>query len=588
MDLSLPGILDELRYSEAALRPYLESLDSDLQSFTGRAYRAGRGKSAPENHALEWFSLMRGQLLMGNPKCRFTSDVPGDPQARALALTHACNTLSRRLQLRKLNEQLLVDFGFKWAVALIAAEPQPGYSGANDAPLWPAAYRISPRRFRYDVAASRVEAREWSAHLLIENRKKLKSDKKWNAEVLDKIEEMDVKKFRDPDNKTPKRDEVAIWEVWVRDHELEKSPGEKEGYYGTLFWVIDNQPHGTGWVREPEPYFGPPWGPYVVGGDYVVPDDSTPMGPLTASSQQADYLNRIKRATQRGVEKYKNLVFVQNGNNIPDIVKNGADQFVFSIDAKDMNNVVTQVQIAGITDQHIVAGQDAQATLDKVSGITDLMRGQVDHRNKATADALAAQASGNRTSGTVANFRDMTTRLFWSFAWMFDRDDEISIDLGPEAAGLFVDAQGNPTTTLTGGLNPNQSPEEFFKLSLELSVGSMERDLESDTAFKLQIVDTTIQQLAALGPQTALYLDWQSILEAKAELTGVQELKKIVDVDVMRAIGAQMLQQQASGEGPKPSMGSNITYNVSKATPAQKTTVAGSSRVKHIAATADQ
>lgn len=561
VDASLPGLLDELRYAEQALTPYTESWKLDKEGFYGKGYRSGKGRVQPENHALEWISLMRGQMLMGDPRVRITSNKSGDPQVRAQALTMAINQVTRRNRMRDLNEQLLMDFAFKWAVCLVKSAPAPGFDDEESSPLWPVGYRISPLHFRYDVAATRVDARQWSGHLVITSRTKLKglADHKgkgaegWKRAEIDKLEAQDVKKFRDERHIIPNRDEVAYWEIWCPGVELPESPGRKKGYYGTIFTVVDNQAAGIGWIRDPYPAFVPPWGPYVVGGDYLVPDESAPLGPLSATSQQANHLNRIKRATIQSIENYKRLIFVRNSGQLVEQVKSGKNDFVFGHDEKNIQEAVHQVEIAGVTEQHFVAAQDARNTLDGVSGITDMMRGRIDSKNKATQEVLASQAAGNRTSGTVSKFHDLVTRIIYSWAYMIDRDDNIEVDMGPEAEGQFVDARGKPTTVLKGGHHPKQDPEEFFGYDFELQVGSMERDLNADMQFRLGVIQQTMQEMAAMGPQMSLYMDVQKYLDSKAEITGVRELRDLFDVQRMQVIGAMMLQNPQAGQSkPQP------------------------------------
>ena len=592
VDCSVPGLLDEIRYAETAQRPYLDSWKEAVESFYGRGYRGGKGKTAPENHALEWFSMMRGQLLMGDPRVRWTANGGPDAQARAQALTFACNHVCRRTRMRDLNEQLLMDYGFKWAVALVKRAPAPGFGDEENSPLWPVAYRIAPKHFRYDPAATRVDARAWSGHLVITSRKKLmatsgKWEANWNHEALLKLEDQDVTKFRDEANKIPNRDEVAYWEIWVPDSEMDDSPGRKEGFYGTIYTVVDNQPKGLGWIRDPYPAFVPPWGPYIVGGDLLVPDESAPLGPLTATAQQARHLNRIKNATNRAVENYKQLIVVRNGNNLADMVKDGPDQWVFSIDDKDIQGAIANVQIGGATEQHFAAATDARNTLDMVSGITDMMRGNIDSRNKATQEVLAAQSSANRTSGTVSKFHDMITRIIYTYGYMIDRDDNIEVDLGPDAAGMFLDAKGQPSTTLVGGHHKSQDPEEFFSYDLELAIGSMERDLQADQQMRLGVIQQTISEVASLPPNITLGMDMQAYLDAKAEITGVREIKTIFDVHLLKQLAAMMLQQGQAPDAkpqqtpqPKFQGGGQQIASTGRPTPATAPKTAGSSALK--------
>jgi hypothetical protein len=583
IDVTVSGWLEELRQSGASLREYTHTVKDDKHMLVGPAYRQGWGRRSPENHALEWFSYMRSRCLMGNPRVRWVSDSPDqDTQTRSSALTHACNAWTQRTNMRNLNEELLMDYGFKWSVCLVTSEPAPGWTGTNNAPYWPAAYRLPTEWFRFDMAARRAEARRWSAHLNIGSRTQLlelADDPKsgWDKEVLEGIVRQNVRKFRDDRTVIPERDEIPYWEIWAPDVELPESKGRDKGYNGTIYTLVDEQSATLGFPRKPRPYFGPPTGPYVFGGDYVVPDESLPMGPLTATKYQAEYVNKIARATIRAVEKYKNIVLVRNGSNLPDIIKDGTDQYVFSIDDPDVRSSVTQVQVAGATEQHFAAKMDAQATLDRNSGITDLMRGQVDHRNKATADALAAQASESRTSYTEAKFHAFIARIIWTVGYFIDRDEDIEIEI-PESAGMMDPKTGRPATKVKGGLAKGQSAEEFFGHQLSLEIGSMERDLAQDVQLRQGILDMTIQQIAALGPQTALYIDWQKYLDTKAELTGVHELKDIVNVPMMQMLAMQMLQQQAQqgqqgqpGGAPQrsPQPDYSRTVNMKNASPPQ-------------------
>src|SRR6185295_1356523 len=463
----------------------------------------------------------------------------------------------------------------------------------ENSPLWPVAYRIAPTHFRYDPAATRVDARAWSGHLVITSRSKLmatsgKGADNWNHEALRKLEKQNVQKFRDEKNKIPERDEIAYWEIWVPDSEL---GDRKKGYHGAIYTVADNQGDGIGWLREPYAAFVPPWGPYIVGGDYVVPDESAPMGPLTATSQQANHLNRIKKATNRAVENYKQLIIVRNGNNLPDIIKDGPDQWVFSIDDKDVAGAIANVQIGGATEQHFAAATDARATLDMVSGITDMMRGKIDSRNKATQEVLATQASSTRTSGTVSKFHDLITRIVYTYGYMIDSDDNIEVDLGPEADGMFLDAKGEPTTKLKGGKHKTQDPEEFFNYDLELQIGSMERDLEADAQMRLGVIQQTIAEIASLPPNITLCMDVQNYLDAKAEITGVREIKDIFDVQLMKALAAMLMQQPQAPtaspqQTPQPkyvSPAGRTSNNASKELSSAKPPTAGSSSLKQAA-----
>lgn len=565
LDTSVSGWLDELRYARENNRKYMHGYRDDLKNFVGTGYKEAFGRSQPENHTLEWFSLMRAQCLMGNPRFRFSTDVPGDPQLRAQAYSYAVTNWARQTRMRNLNERLLMDWGFRRAVCLVTSEPRPGYAEEEDPPYWPAAYSIDPMRFRADPAATNPETWQWSAHLNIVSRRQLldlASDSKsgWNERAINMLAEMNVKKFRDDTTQIPERDEVAYWEIWAPSVELNESKGPRKGFHGTLFTVVDEQALDVGWLRNPRPYFGPRAGPYVVSGDYIVPGDAMPLSHVVATKSQTDHVNRIKRATIRAIEAYKKLILIRNGSNLESKIKDGKDLFVYSYDDADIKSNVVQMEIAGATEQHFAAAQDAHGTLDRVSGMTDEMRGESQVGVKATQAAIAAQAGNTRTSFDVAKFRDFITEIGRRVGYYFARDHDVEMELPPEIASLVPHPKtGMPLSAakLRGGQAKGESLDEYETLRLAVVAGSTERDVATDVQLKDQVMSMTVQEVAALGPQTAPFIDWQTILDARADYYEMPELKHIVNIEAMGAIGAAMMQagQQQGGTPPQPGQG---------------------------------
>jgi hypothetical protein len=563
LDTTLSGWLDELKFSKAYVKEFLTSINEDKKNFVGLGYRDGYGRKQPENHALEWFSIMRPQLLMGNPRVRFVAPNQGETEVRARALTYCVNAWTQQTRMRDLNEQLLMDWGFKWAVCMVTSEPRVGFTSNENPPYLPAAYRIPFDRFLFDGAAMNPAGWRWVGHMNIamkdELLEKAKDEKSgWDAEAIELLQKTNVKIFRDNRAYVPDRDEICYWELWAPGIELEESPGADKGYFGTVFTVGDNQAENAGWIRKPRPYFGPPQGPYVFGGDLIVPDFPLPLSPISSCMHQAEHLNRIARSEVRGVEAYKKLVLVPDAaDSLKEQVRDGEDLHVFTYSG-DPSKVI-QLELGGVTQQHFAAKESARATLDRVSGITDLMRGEVNPRNKATADALASQASTSKSGFNRMKFADLVGQILLRVAYFFDRDEEVEIELGPQAAGQFVDMKGKPTTLVKGGLAKGQKPEEFFNMNLQLDIGSMERDLQSDNMMRMQIMDQKLQLAPALM-QASLYMDVQAYLDLEAELTGVVELKKLFDVQKMQSIAMMMLQQQGQPQQPQPQQSPQPEY----------------------------
>lgn len=561
IDTSVSGWVDELRHGKAHNEKYLHGYREDLKNFVGTGFKEGFGRAQPENHTLEITSLMRAQCLMGNPRFRYTTEIPGDAQIRALAYSYSVTNWARQTRMRNLNERLLMDWLFRRAVCVVTSEARPGYAEEEDPPFWPAAYRVAPRHFRHDPAALNPETWAWSAHLNIASRRELlglAEDKKsgWDAAAINKLHAQNVKKFREDDATIPERDEVPYWEIWCPGFELPESKGAKKGYFGTVFTVLEDQARGIGWLRKPYPYYGCRAGPYVVSGDYVVPDEAFSLSHVVATKAQADHLNRVKRSTIRAIEAYKKIILVRNGANLEQKIKDSKDLFVYTYDDPDIKSNVVQMELAGATEQHFAAAQDAHGTLDRVSGMTDEMRGETQSGVKATQSAIAAQAGAVRTTFSVAKFRDFIGEIGRRAGYYYARDHDVEMDLPSEIAALIPDPKtGLPSTgaRLRGGLAKGEKPDEYETMGFGVIAGSTERDVQADVQMKDAVITQTLGELAQLGPQTSLYVDWQAILDMRAEFYEMPELKRIADIQKMQAVGAMMMQTGAQpGQGPQP------------------------------------
>lgn len=548
LDTSVSGLLDEIRHAKGHRDKFLNTYREDLKNFVGVGYKEGFGRNNPENHALEWFGQMRGQCLMGNPRFRFTTETPGDAQLRAAAYSYATTNWSKQTRMRNLNERLLMDFGFRRAVCLVTSAPKPGFEESEDPPYWPAAYRVGPKHFLSDPAAFNPETWEWSAHLNIAMRSKLMDlaadpETGWDKKALMSLSEQNVDDMRVEGNEVPERDEVAYWEIWCPNVTLPESEGPEAGFYGTIFTLVDKQPAGLPWIRKPMPYFGSRAGPYVVAGDFVVPDESFPLAHIPAVRGQSEFLNRTVRARQRANEAYKQLVFVRGSDDLEKKVRDGKDLYVFNFNGEDPKNNIVQAQIGGATAQHFAAEEAAHGTLNRVSGLTQEVQGQPDPNVTATQASIAAQAGAGRSGFNASKFRDFLGEIGKRVGEYFARDHDIVQELPPEIMG------GVPSV-MVGGRVEGESPDEFENMNCSVEVGSTDTDLAADVAQRLAMMQQTVVEVSPagpLGPAASLYIDVQGYLDLKAELTGIHELKRLVDVPKMQALAMMQMMGPAGG-----------------------------------------
>jgi len=197
------------------------------------------------------------------------------------------------------------------------------------------------------------------------------------------------------------------------------------------------------------------------------------------------------------------------------------------------------LEVAGVTAQHLAAQEDAQATHDRASGISDAMRGNVTGDATARENLIAYDAGTIRSAWVDLKFQDLQRRIMRKVAYHFDSDDDISYDLGPEARGQFLDEQGREIRAprLVGGYRKGESRDEWQTWDYRIESGSTARPTEAGRQAKLMAVDETIQVVATMGPQTP-YIDWERYVELRAELAEVPELVEMFDTEGMAVMGA--------------------------------------------------
>jgi hypothetical protein len=282
-------------------------------------------------------------------------------------------------------------------------------------------------------------------------------------------------------------------------------------------------------------------------------------------------LNRAVRARQRANEAYKQLVFVRGSDDMEKKVKDGKDLYVYAYNGEDPRSNIVQVQIGGATPQHFAAEEAAHNTLNRVSGVTEEVQGQPQQNIKATQAAIAAQAGATRSNFNASKFRDFLGEIGKRVGEYFARDHDIEQELPPELTGGQI-------VKIRGGRDKGESPDEFENMHCSVEVGSTDNDLAADVAQRLQVMEQTVVEVSPagpLGPAASLYVDIQGYLDLKAELTGIHELKRLVDVPKMQALGMmQLMGPQGGGQAappqpqdqPKPQVSQMPTRNTHQST----------------------
>ena len=599
LDTSLENWQSELSAWEADSEKKMSARKQMVESYRGPYWESTEGQALedwdvdPENVALEWQNIVGPQLSFNNPRVKTGSrrnEVAMDDISKAAEM--GANRWVVDTNMRTLNEELQVDYGFNFFVAYVTREPAQGSSGSHKDPrLWPAAARIAPEDYIYDPVALGKTRFRYQGHVEHHDKEDLEwlaknsPEDGWNLEAIKLLQIAGSDELRRQAREDTQRDEVSICRIWVPEVFVDPKTGEvlepgaehDHKTWGSIWTVARKQQGGPeladsspgDYIKRPEPFFGPRWGPYTLAGDKVVPDEAIPLGPLVSVWAQVQALNEFTRSMLKALANYKRLIIVGGGHlpnaegsgegepvsDLAQTVKDGKNDYVYVHEGLLEANQILQFEIAGATEQHIIARNLLRELVDKVTGIYDAMRGNVTGDATATENALANNASETRLASSVQKFRDGVTQIIKTVVWYLLYDDRMLTRLGPNAAGQFEDEEGQPIddAVLVGGAVDKVEGFDFDDLELEIEPYSMERVTDATLQRRAAELDNIVA-IAPSFPQIAPWFDIKRYLELRGDALNMPQLAELVNVEELLAY-AQAEQEAEFARTEQPMLG---------------------------------
>lgn len=612
LDLSPKTLFDEIKQAERLRNSHLAAFSQQIERYHGPFYRDTeviQGDFDSENHEFTMISAHAAQVVFENPRVRASTKLVGSQREAAQAIEHGLNRWCRDEDLRKSLQKSFVDMYFNWGVLMVTQEadqdrgPVDGAGGDQVRGLsWkPKVARVSQRRFGWDPLAIELNDARYFFHQWVADkddllkRAKQKPEEGWNAKALDAIAPGEgTSDLGRPKGISLDRKELVLYEIWVPEHQLDAddpawegvSELERRGFHGTIHTIAcgyQGDKEMVDSVRAPRPYYGPSSGPYTIFGAYQVPDNPAPLGPLTAMKGQVDELNRHVRAVSVAGARRKKLTLVADSDpNIMQLVKAAPDGSVIPIAGLDSAKV-TEIELAGITDQQLTSVQVLRERLDRNSGMNDATRGNVTGSGTATENQIADAANTARMAFIKQQFNDATIALLRKVAWYLYHDDRTVFPMGREAAQAMgmqpevsVDEMGQPVAVepepwFAGGRLDPEAGYTFEDLELEIEPYSMERTSEAVQMRRMQDAIMVATQIAPLIPQTP-YVRWKKLLDLIGDTINVSDLSEMIDfnaasqfagvlLDGMRAEGqpeqGKPTQAKSAGVGAPPGGGAS-------------------------------
>lgn len=568
LDVEPQNLLDEVDACLRLQKAVCKRAEEIVEGMVGYEFRTGRttGRSSPENHAFEYVSLMLGRLVADNPAVALRS-----PMAQfgtiADALEDVANQWITRTNLQPTLEAIVAEMLIVYGVGKVGYEEDPDspVSGSNTRRMRPTFEHIPYWRFFRDYRRCAGISDRLKGHFWIRDAEDLLDDPAYDAKLVHKlVENIGLEEAGEKGDAAsgPNRHEIVGYEIWVPDAPADvDDPALKSKVHGMLYTLgvaftgqannPASQKRKSGYLRDPQPFFGPAWGPYIHFDCWPVPGGAYPLAPLMAVKEQAEEHNAQLIAITEAVLNRKTVIITGASNTgLRNTLKNARDGTVHGVKGYQQGQF-DQVEIGGPTTQQLDSEQRSRDMHDRVLGMSDAQRGQPSTGVTASAENIAA-TSANIRNDTMSGFvKRAVAELMRSICWYMCNSEFFTATLSDE----FSKKHNVGKAVFSGGEHPQSEGLSVDDLiaTLDIQPFSMER-------VDPMIVQGRLQQLVPLSIQlaqaqaTTPFADFQSIWESVAHAFNAPGMKNFINKEMLAQYmqgQSQMAQQQFQLEQQK-------------------------------------
>ena len=540
---------------------HLETLGDRIRRFHGPAYSGKTFEDFdPESHEYEYISLVLPRVFFDSPRVRVSTIRQGTMQSTALALQAGLNRWIREVKLRATLTQVGTDMLLSWGMAMVTMEPNlarvipesvslvSGYSGT---PFRPVVQRISPKRTFWDPLALTYNEARYIGHEWTRDKQDLlmqaqaTPEEGWLMENIQGLSvDMGLSDLRNDGERrnidAPSRNEVMGVSIYIKGYQIEGQPGPDQGFNGAL---LEFAMSSSGFVpiRQPRMYYGPANGPYYMFGVYTVPDNSIPLSPTAAMATQVEILNMHAKAVSQAAARRKRVAFTNDRDpKLADAVANCKDGEVVQVNTDELNNNLKEVELGGVTEMALQGLQIERERRDRISGISDAMRGNVSGDATATENSIASESSATRIAFIRAQAYEATAQLLRGVAWYLYYDERVVFPIDPQFAQFPGQAMPGQDPWYVGGDPMMGSGATFEDLDLEIEPYSMERTSEALQQKRLMELTNIISQVMPAAMQGPYKI--RELLNMIGNFANVPELSEIVNIPAAEMLQSMMLQ----------------------------------------------
>jgi len=557
------NLRDNIRLDTEFRDEHLEAVDKLVTRYHGRFYRRDDEEDSQvvENHAFQYVSIIGPSLIYDSPTVDVTSFNPlqldqtgttthGD---FAQGLELMLNRWARDVELNHTLILLSIDYMFSYGVAMVTQEDQPGYFGAELVPQRPVVVRIPQRLFVMDRRAKQCDPMlahgpRYQGHVWVCDKDDLADDPEFDRQAVEAlVSDSDLDKYTGKNsgaNRGPTRDEVVGIDLWIPELNLTDEPGFNGSIHTVAYGSTpDGDTKRSYEIRAPRPAYCGPWGPYVMFGAYPVPNSPYPLGPIAAVAEQAEEVNAHAAQAAEDAGSRKRFGISQDAGDQERIktVRNGE---VILLNEPDK---FKEVELGGNSDKQLTYTDIARQTLNRNSGLSDTVRGDVQKGTTATGEAIADKGSTARMAGLKRGFRDPVRRIYRGAAWVAVHGDDVVYRLGQEGMRKNV-------IQFEGGLYPDRQNFSFFDLGLEIDETSMEHTDQGVLQRNLSEAFGLMLQSAPLMQQIP-YVHWREWVRRLFEPYNIKSTDEMFDFAMLQqgqdrySAEQAVVQQLKAGQG---------------------------------------
>lgn len=529
----------------------------------GFSEETGEYRENPENLYFEFVALMKPRLAANTPVVDATTSRAGPAERMAIAVKHAINRWLVDTKYGNVMGTACIDYLFNHCVLHVSMVENNflGGDGKEINAQWPEVNRISQWDFFVDPSAKSRELTRYLGHdelmdkddAISRAEDENKEDADWDIEAIESIaagESDDESQMGQP-----LRNQILITTVWVRGYEGKNHPGEKERCYGTIFTFgsgVGKDDHDLRLIHEPEPFYGPPSGPYHYASAYTVPDSPWGVSALTANEGQIQDVNKHARAVSRSSEKHKVGVAVDNTDpNFAAKVRDFEDHSVLEVSGLTRDAIIPFV-INGVHPEAVNYLMLTKDRADRSLGISEAMRGVATGDATATESSLAGAAGDVRIAGIRSPFVALNEAVISAAAWYMIESEEFKIELPPEANDELEMPGG--AIQFKGGKDKKKPEEDVRPEDLEIKIEllSMEHTSEPVKQRRAALGHQIIMEVSAIA-MNAPWVNWERHIKTMGDANGIVRLEDEWDQDMFEAMVSRNLQmefnhQQQEGE----------------------------------------